>query len=355
MNPLFGVLLMAVGSACAASFYVPIRKVKMWSWETYWIIQGIASWIVAPLIFAILTVPQLSLIISDTPTSGLLGCIFWGALWGVGGLTFGLSMRYLGVALGQSIALGFCGAFGTLIPPMIGGTLNTPEGIIMLIGVALSIAGIAVVGYAGSLKSQTMSDEDKKKAVKEFALKKGLLIAVVAGIMSACMNYGIGGLPGITKEPGFFDAGNLIQIAAKAHGTNPLFITSPVFIFVMFGGFLTNFVYCFYLSLKNKSYKDFKTVTGNIILMNVLFSFLGGTLWFLQFFFFGMGKSMLPSGMMAFSWSILMALNIVFSNVWGIILNEWKGSSKKTILVLSIGLLVLLLSIFVIKIPIQTN
>lgn len=345
MNPLLGILLMAVGSACAASFYVPIRKVKGWSWESYWIVQGAASWIIVPLIFALLTVPALGLIISNTPTSALLGCIFWGALWGVGGLTFGLSMRYLGVALGQSIALGFCGAFGTLIPPMVAGQnlLNSREGIIMLIGVAISIAGIAIVGYAGALKSQSMSEEDKRKAVKEFALKKGLTIAVLAGVMSACMNYGINGLPGL------LDAGNLIQAEALAQGTNPLFVSGPVFIFVMFGGFLTNFVYCFYLSIKNKSYTDFTSLSGNIILMNVLFSFLGGTLWFLQFFFFGMGQSMLPITMMAFGWSILMALNIVFSNVWGIVLHEWTGSSKKTIVVLIIGLVILLLSIFVIK------
>ena len=345
MNPLLGIFLMAVGSACAASFYVPIRKVKGWSWESYWIVQGVASWILAPMIFALLTVPQLQSIIANTPTSALLGSIFWGALWGVGGLTFGLSMRYLGVALGQSIALGFCGAFGTLIPPMVAGQnlFNSREGLIMLIGVAISIAGIAIVGYAGALKSQSMSEEDKRKAVKEFALKKGLLIAVMAGVMSACMNYGINGLTGL------LDAGNLIQAEALAQGTNPLFVTSPVFIFVMFGGFVTNFVYCFYLSIKNKSYRDFTTLSGNILLMNVLFSFLGGTLWFLQFFFFGMGQSLLPVTLMAFGWSILMALNIIFSNVWGIILNEWKGSSKKTIVVLIIGLVVLLLSIFVIK------
>jgi len=345
MNPLLGILLMAVGSACAASFYVPIRKVKLWSWETYWIVQGIASWILAPLIFAMFTVPNLGSIISNTPTSALLGSMFWGALWGVGGLTFGLSMRYLGVALGQSIALGFCGAFGTLIPPIVAGQnlFNSREGMIMLIGVAISIAGIAIVGYAGALKSQSMSDEDKKKAVKEFALKKGLLIAILAGVMSACMNYGINGLHGI------LDAGNLIQAEALKQGTDPMFATSAVFIFVMLGGFITNFVYCSFLSIKNKSYKDFTTVSGNIILMNVLFSFLGGTLWFLQFFFFGMGQSMLPLTLLAFGWSILMALNIVFSNVWGIILKEWTGSSSKTILVLSIGLVVLLLSIFVIK------
>ena len=128
-----------------------------------------------------------------------------------------------------------------------------------------------------------------------------------------------------------------------------MFATSAVFIFVMLGGFITNFVYCAYLSIKNKSYRDFTTVAGNVILFNVLFSFLGGTLWFLQFFFFGMGQSMLPPALLAFGWSILMALNIVFSNVWGIILKEWKGSSSKTILVLSVGLVVLLLSIFVIK------
>ncbi|NJK94722.1 MAG: L-rhamnose/proton symporter RhaT [Bacteroidales bacterium] len=345
MDSLLSILLMAIGSICAASFYVPIKKVKGWSWESYWIVQGIASWILAPWIFSLFTVPELGTILKNSPSGAVFNTILFGVLWGVGGLTFGLSMRFLGVALGQSIALGFCAAFGTLIPPVISGQslLSTHEGIMMVIGVSICIAGIAIVGYAGALKSKNMSEEERKKAIKEFALKKGLMIAVLAGVMSACMNYGINGIPG------FMDAGNVIQKLAAENGTNPLFVTNPVYIFVMFGGFLTNLVYCLYLNIKNKTYKDYTSLPASGLINNLLFSFLGGTLWFLQFFFFGMGQSFLPVGMIAFGWSILMAMNIIFSNVWGIILNEWKGASAKTIAFLVLGLLVLILSTFVVK------
>jgi L-rhamnose-H+ transport protein len=214
---------------------------------------------------------------------------------------------------------------------------------LIIVGVSVCIVGISIVGYAGSLRSSNMSAEDKQKAIKEFALKKGLLIAILAGVMSACFNYGINGIPG------FLDAGNIIQQVARDNGTNPLFVANPVYIFVMFGGFLTNFIYCMYLNSKNKTFKDYLSVSSNVLVTNLLFCLLGGTLWYLQFFFFGMGQSKLPLGMVAFGWSILMAMNILFGNVWGIILNEWKGAGKKTIAVLILGLAVLILSTFVIK------
>jgi L-rhamnose-H+ transport protein len=345
MSSFLSILLMAIGSACAASFYVPIKKIKSWSWESYWIVQGVTSWIIAPWIFAYFTVPNLNTVISNSPTGAVLNTIFFGALWGVGGLTFGLSMRFLGVAMGQSIALGFCAAFGTLAAPIIeGGNLfSTHEGIMTLMGVSICVVGISIVGYAGALRSQSMSEEDRKAAIKEFALKKGLLIAVLAGVMSACFSLGLTGISGV------IDAGNKIKESAQSVGTDPLFVSNPIYIFVMFGGFLTNFVYCMYLNFKNKTFEDYTSPSANVLIGNLLLCLLGGTLWYLQFFFFGMGQSKLPLGMLTFGWSILMAMNILFSNVWGIFLNEWKGSSKKTISVLIIGLAVLILSTFVIK------
>ena len=345
MDLLQSILLIAVGSASAASFYVPIKKVKEWSWESYWIVQGVVSWIIAPWIFAYFTVPNLGAIISNSPLQAILNTILFGALWGVGGLTFGLSMRFLGVAMGQSVALGFCAAFGTLAAPIIEGAnlFSTHEGIMIVTGVSICVAGIAVVGYAGALRSKNMSDEDKKKAISEFALKKGLLIAILAGVMSACFSLGLTGISGV------IDAGNKIKETAQSYGTHPLFVSNPVYIFVMFGGFLTNFVYCFYLNIKNKTLKDYVSVSSNILINNLLFCLLGGTLWYLQFFFFGMGQSKLPVGMIAFGWSILMALNILFSNIWGILLNEWKNAGTKTVSVLILGLVILILSTFVIK------
>jgi L-rhamnose-H+ transport protein len=340
MDPVLSILLMSIGSICAASFYVPIRKIKGWSWESYWIVQGVFSWLIVPVLFAWLTVPPgtLGTIVSQASASSKWMAVFYGVLWGVGGLTFGLTMRYLGVALGQSIALGLCAAIGTIIPPIISGNdlFADRAGILILIGVMVSVVGISIIGYAGSLKSKNMSEEDKKAAVKEFALKKGILIAILSGVMSACFNFGL-------------TAGEPLRQAALANGANPLFAKNPVIMFVTFGGFFTNLIYCMFLNIKNKTYKDYFSVSGSVLLNNMVFAMLGGTLWYMQFFFMGMGESKLPVAMMAFSWSILMSLNITFSNIWGIILKEWKGAGKKTIAVLVTGLVILVLSTFVIK------
>jgi L-rhamnose-H+ transport protein len=244
----------------------------------------------------------------------------------------------MGVALGQSIALGLCAAFGTLIPPVVAGEnlFGTTAGILTVIGVAITVAGIAIIGYAGSLKSREMTEEEKKAAVKEFALKKGILIAIFAGLMSACFNFG-------------FEAGKPIENIALAHGTNPLFQKNPTLIFILLGGFITNFVYCVFLNIRNKTYTDYISSPGSVLLNNLFFTFLAGFLWFLQFHFFGMGSSKLPAGMAVFGWSILMALNIAISNIWGIILREWKGAKRKTMIVLVIGIIVLILSTFIVK------
>ena len=340
MNPLLGIGLIALGSIGAASFYVPFKKVRKWAWESYWLSQGVAAWLIAPWVFAFFTVPEGTLlkIISDSPTSAKLLAMLFGALWGVGGLTFGLSVRYLGIALGQSIALGFCAAFGTLIPPIVAGEnlFGSTAGILTIVGVAICLAGIVIIGYAGALKNKNLSEEERKKAIKEFALKKGLIIAVFAGIMSACFNYG-------------FEVGKPINEVARQYGTNDLFLSNPTLIFILLGGFITNFIYCVYLNIKNKTGKDYFSVDARTFLNNIFFTFLAGLLWFLQFHFFGMGKSMIPAAMAVFSWSILMAFSIAFSNIWGIILKEWKGVGLKTMIVLIIGIIVLILSTFVVN------
>lgn len=345
MNPLLGILLIAIGSMGAASFYVPINKVKQWSWENFWIVQGFMAYLIAPFIFAVTTVPDVFHIFSQVPADAKFFAVFFGFLWGFGGLTFGLSLRYLGVGLGQSVALGFCTAFGTLIPPIVGGkNFFSPSGLILLAGVAVCLAGIAVIGYAGFLKNSELSAEERRRAVKEFALKKGLAIAVFSGIMSACMNFGINGIPG------FIDAGNIFQEVARANGVRPVLVSTPGMVYVLFGGFITNFSYCVFLNIKNKSYQEYFSVSPKIFVNNVMFSMLGGGLWYMQFFFFGMGQSYLPENIRVFGWSILMALNIAFSNIWGLfILKEWDGVSKKTIRVLLVGIFILILSTLIIK------
>ncbi|MBS1233983.1 MAG: L-rhamnose/H+ symporter [Bacteroidetes bacterium] len=341
MNPVAGIALIALGSIGAASFYVPFKKVRNWAWESYWIVQGLVAWILAPWAAAWLSVPAgtLGSILSAAPSSAKLWAAFYGVLWGIGSLTFGLSIRYLGVALGQSIALGLCAAFGTLLPPILAGEnlFSTPAGILTVIGVSVCVLGIVIIGYAGALKNKGLSAEERQAAVKEFALKKGLSIAVLAGIMSACFNFG-------------YQAGKPIEDVALAYGVDPLFQKNPTLIFILLGGFITNFVYCVYLTVRNKTFSDYTKVSAPVLWNNILFCSLAGILWFFQFLFFGMGSSKLPPGMAIFGWSILMALNIAISNIWGILLKEWKGSSAKTRFVVWIGIIILILSTFVVNI-----
>ena len=189
MNTLIGLLIIAVGSFGQSSSYVPINKVKGWSWENFWLVQGIFAWLVFPLLGALLAIPADGNLIELWGAGGALPAIIYGVLWGVGGLTFGLSMRYLGVALGQSIALGTCAGFGTLFPALFAGKdLLHGDGLMLLIGVCITLAGIAIIGYAGSLRSKNMSEEEKKAAVKDFALTKGLLVALLAGVRSYLSN-----------------------------------------------------------------------------------------------------------------------------------------------------------------------
>jgi len=320
-----------------SSSYVPIKKVKTWAWESFWLIQGIFAWIFFPFLGALLAVPEghsLIEILSSGNGAALIALIY-GALWGVGGLTFGLSMRYLGVALGQSIALGTCSAFGTLIPALMLGTdLFSGKGLALLVGVSVAIAGIAVIGYAGSLRSQNMTEEQKKAAVKDFALGKGLLVALLAGVMSACFSLGL-------------EAAEPIKIAAINMGSQPLFAGLPAILMITFGGFVTNAIYCIFQNVKNKTDNDYFGVPKNVLLNNLVFCALAGILWYSQFFGLAIGKSYLTEGsvMMAFSWSILMSLNVTFSNVWGIILKEWKGAGSKTVTVLVIGMVILIVSL----------
>ncbi|MBS7273559.1 MAG: rhamnose/proton symporter RhaT [Bacteroidales bacterium] len=330
---LFGLLIIAVGAFCQSSCYVPINKIKKWSWESYWLIQGIFAWLVFPFLGALLAIPEghslsdlFALMAADPKASWLT--ILFGALWGVGGLTFGLAMRYLGVALGQSIGLGLCSGLGAILGPVLTGNAASLT-MAVIIGVIVTIIGIAIIGIAGAMKAKSLPEEERKKAVKDFNFGKGIVIAVICGLMSACFNIGL-------------SFGENLCFADTA----PLFKTLPATLLVTFGGFLTNAVYCLYQNNKNKTFSDYKQ--GSLWLNNAIFCALAGLLWYSQFFGLSLGKGFLEASpvLLTFSWCILMSLNVIFSNVWGIILKEWKGCSNKTVAVLLGGLAVLIFSIF---------
>jgi L-rhamnose-H+ transport protein len=384
MNPVLGVFFHWLGGLASGSFYVPYKAVRKWAWEVYWLVGGFFSWIIVPWLLAVLLTNNTVDVLRQQQWSTLAWTYLFGAMWGFGGLTFGLTMRYLGMSLGMGVALGYCAAFGTLIPPIfksfmpdipvaqsIGEIAATTPGKVTLFGVLVCLVGIGIAALAGLTKEKEMPEAEKKKAIAEFSFAKGLLVATFSGIMSACFAFAL-------------TAGTHINQASLTQGTNPVFAGLPRLIVVLLGGFTTNFVWCVILNLKNGTgYQYFNseirpehrqavpassgethssaggaavavqtapaavTVDRAPMLRNYFFSALAGTTWYMQFFFYSMGESKMGKFGFA-SWTLHMASIIIFSTMWGWILHEWKGASKKAHLLIGVGIATLILSTIII-------
>ena len=379
-NPFLGVVFHWIGGFASATNFIPFRGIRRWSWEIYWIIQGIAAWLIAPTVLALIFVPGVFSILESAPRSSIGYAVFWGILWGFGGLTFGLAIRYLGLGLGYAIALGLCTVFGTLMPPIFHGEmsaiLHAVSGRVILFGVALCLVAVAVSGAAGYSKEQEITDEEKAEAgERDYSLGKGLAVAVFAGVMSACFAFGL-------------DAGSPIAVIAKqrllAEGRADLWQNLPVLIVVLWGGFLTNFVWSVILIIKNHSIRQFAgepgenpfrashpessapahpgpdgqgtltaviplpaVISPGVLLVNYLMAALAGVIWYFQFFFYSMGETKM--GKYAFSsWTLHMASIIIFATLWGVALREWRGTSKRTKWLVTLGLVLLVSSTIIV-------
>jgi L-rhamnose-H+ transport protein len=347
--------------------------VKGWAWETYWLVGGFFSWIIVPWIVGLIVTRDLTSVLRESPDSSLAWTYIFGVLWGLGGLTFGLTMRYLGMSLGMAVALGYTAAFGTLMPPIFRGqfaseVLGTHSGQIILVGVGICLFGIVFAGAAGMSKEKEMSEEQKRASIKEFDLKKGLLVATFSGVMSACFAYGLA-------------AGDPIKELTIRHGTPPLWQGLPVLVVLLLGGFTTNFIWCAILNVRNRTGSQYfspRTSQRELnslalepvtdapaeemakagirsdsaparapMLLNYLFSALAGTTWYMQFFFYTMGETQM--GRYKFSsWTLHMASIMIFSTLWGIALHEWNGTGRRTKLLVAASLFVLIASTVVV-------
>ena len=335
-NPPLGVLFHWLGGLASASFYVPFRAVKKWSWETAWLIGGIFSWIVAPLAIGQLMTKDLAGVLRETPSNTLFWCYFFGILWGVGGLTFGLTMRYLGLSLGMALALGYCAVFGTLVPPLFAGhfverVIQTRSGAVILLGVGVCLLGIVFAGMAGISKEREFSAEQKTSVIREFNFRKGIVIATLCGIMSACFSFGLA-------------AGEPIRAITLRHGTAPLWQGLPVLVVVLLGGFTTNAIWCLVLNVRQHTFSQYLSTASDServpLTANYFFSALAGLTWYMQFFFYTMGETQM--GRFRFSsWTLHMASIMIFGSLWGLALKEWKGAGRRTMQLLATSLIVL--------------
>jgi len=335
MNSFYGIALIALGSFASSVYYWPLKKLTRWNWETSWLVQGLFAWIIGPWLIALVTVPHLFGIIAGSPWSSICMPVLFGLGWGIGGLTWGLSIRYLGIGLGNSLPLGITLALSTLIPPFMDGTasrlfLGRP-GVITLAGVIVALAGIAVCGRAATLKDRDLKGAGEPDA-GGFDSRKGFAVALVAGIMSACFAFGE-------------KSGQAMTDLARQMNPGSVWAYNAVYAVILIGGFIANVVYCVFMSFKRKSFSDLgKPGTG----VYYGLAALAGLLWFSQFVFKGMGTSRMSADMGYITWCLLFSLVIVFSNLIGVMAGEWKGVRQKTLMVLSAGLLVMLGSVLII-------
>jgi len=355
MQVILGVIFHFIGGFASGSFYIPYKKVKGWAWESYWITGGIFSWLIVPPLAAYLTIPGFADIIKQADISTLCITYLFGVLWGIGGLTYGLGVRYLGVSLGSSIILGLCMVFGALIPSVyydffpkegkdtFSMLVGSSWGLTVMAGLALCIIGIIICGKAGVMKEKQLSavatDPHGVLVKTEYKFALGMFVSIVSGVLSACFNFGLeAGKP-------MADLANDIWKTANPGVGNFLYSNNVTYVVVLWGGLTTNFIWCMILNARNKTFGDY-TNKKTPLLRNYIFCALAGTTWFLQFFFYGMGESKLGNG--ASSWILHMAFIILVANMWGLVLKEWKGVNKKTVTTIIIGIITIILSVLLV-------
>ncbi|MGO8759758.1 MAG: L-rhamnose/proton symporter RhaT [Terracidiphilus sp.] len=336
-NPMLGILLFMLGGLAGAVFYLPFSRVKKWAWESYWLIYALAGLVIVPWILALATSPNTIAVLAAAPRKEIVYCLVCGMLWGFGGLTWGLMIRYLGVGLGLAMGAGLTSAAGTLIPPMLKGReataamFSTAGGQVSVLAAAVSLIGIVCVGLAGRSKEQELPEEAKKKAVAEFNFRKGIMAAIFSGLMSSAMSFGLQGGPEIEK------------LALKTQpATSVIWAGIPVLVVVLMGGFLINGGWCVVLGLKNRTLGNFVS-GGAPIGNNLFFAAIAGVIWCMQFVCFKTGEPRMGSTSYI-GWAVLMAASILFSQLLGILLGEWKGTGAKTRGLLASGLMLLIAS-----------
>jgi L-rhamnose-H+ transport protein len=321
-----------VGAASAASFYAPISKVKRWTWESTWAVAGVFSWILLPICVSALLLPDLRGFYAAVDSSVLWKAFLFGGMWGIGNVSYGLTMRYLGMSLGIGVAIGVTLVVGTLIPPLVHGQagelVTTSGGLLTLLGIALALCGIVIVSLAGHRKEQALGAE-----VREFDVKKGLMLAVLCGIFSSGMSFAI-------------DAAKPMQDRAVALGVNPLYSALPSYVIIMGGGALINFAYCFVrlgfkkeLSVK----KDLALPVGELG-KNATLAATGGIMWYLQFFFYAWGAANIPARFSYVNWMLHMSGYVLFGGIVGLTLGEWVGVGTRPVRLLWAGMIVIIVA-----------
>jgi L-rhamnose-H+ transport protein len=319
-----------VGAASAASFYAPIGKVKKWSWETTWAVAGLFSWLLLPISVSLLLLPDFLSFYGSVGTHVLLKVALFGAMWGVGNVSYGLTMRHLGMSLGIGIAIGVTLMVGTLMPPLLHGQfatlISTKGGQLTLAGVLVALLGVAIVSYAGHQKEIQLRGE-----VREFDLKLGIFLAGMCGIFSSGMSFAI-------------DAAKPMEAAALHLGVSPLYAALPSYVVIMGAGALINLSYCFLrlAALQRISLREDLRQPAATLIANGCLAATGGIMWYLQFFFYAWGAANIPQRLSYVNWMLHMSGYVLCGSLVGLALGEWVGVGSRPVRLLWVGMLVII-------------
>lgn len=331
MEVIQGVLWHAVGASSASLCYTPQARLRGWSWQTYWLAQAAWCWLLIPVIIAWLTIPELGAVLQEAPAAAMWRSFGLGIAYGIGGTAFGMSIRYLGISLTYAIAVGISCVLGTLLPPLVAGTLSDvlsgTGSSYMIGGVMLGATGILTCGWAGRSKERDIATGDGQS--DSFSWAKGLPICLLAGVLSAMYGFSL-------------DQGQPIADVAARHGAGSM-QGNVIYLFSNTGAFLSTMLYCLYLHRKEGTFGEYgRTVPGQT--RNHLLALLTGILWYGQFFFYGLGH--VRMGRFAFSsWAVHMILLVMISTVAGLLLREWKGTRSGTRLLLAAALTILAIAV----------
>jgi len=319
-----------VGASMAASFYAPIERVKKWSWETTWALAGIFSWVLLPIGVSLILLPNFHSFYAGMGTSLLLKVALFGAMWGVGNVSYGLTMRYLGMSLGIGVAIGVTLVVGTLVPPLMHGQaamlFTTRSGLITMSGVLVALIGVGIVSWAGHQKEVQLKGHQQ-----EFNVGLGLSLAVLCGIFSSGMSFAI-------------DAAQPMQTAALALHINPLYAALPSYVIIMGGGAAINFAYCFIrlAVLPRLSLRNDLSLPRPVLARNALLASTGGIMWYLQFFFYAWGAANIPQHLAYVNWMLHMSIYVLCGSLVGLALGEWAEVNNRSIRLLWAGVLVII-------------
>jgi L-rhamnose-H+ transport protein len=339
-NPILGIVFHAIGAASSSSCYTPQKKTPLWAWEAYWVATATFAWLILPICGAFLTIPDYLEVLASVPRSVMVKSFSLGVLYGFGGLTFGLGIRYIGFSLNYAIAIGLSAAFGTLLPliwdPIDGfvwqivGKFSSEPGMIILAGILISFAGIFICGWAGALR-----ERGSKCGQTQYNLRLGLPLAIMAGVLSAVFNYAL-------------LAGAPLETAALKAGSSELLKMNAIYPFSNGGAFATNLVGCLILFWRNGTGSQLFKLPGGAGARKLgfywLMAVLSGAFWYLQFFFYGMGHFHMGTRFGFTSWALHMAMLILFSNMYGFFFKEWAGADKHPKRVLHLGMLFIVIA-----------